>query len=242
MIAEFAWIMAGALFGGFVNGLTGFGTALAAMPFWLQAVPPTTAAQLAAAGGVIGQIQTLPKIRRVIFWRQVGPYIVPGLAGVPIGLAIAPTIGLQTFKYGVGLVLIVYSVVMLALPKRATPLSTSRLIPPVVGFAGGILGGLAGLSGVLPIIWASLAGMPRDERRALFQSFNLCILAAVLFGGVIAGHVGRDVLVALIVCLPATLLGAHLGSMFYRRLDDHRFDRLVLGLLFVSGVSLLVRG
>ena len=31
-------VLVGALAGGFVNGLTGFGTGLTALPFWLQAV------------------------------------------------------------------------------------------------------------------------------------------------------------------------------------------------------------
>jgi hypothetical protein len=35
-----AFVLAGALVGGFVNGLTGFGTGLTALPFWLQAVEP----------------------------------------------------------------------------------------------------------------------------------------------------------------------------------------------------------
>src|SRR6266487_3872163 len=38
-----------------------------------------------------------------------------------------------------------------------------------IGFAGGILGGLAGLSGVLPTLWASVRGWGKDERRGVFQ-------------------------------------------------------------------------
>jgi hypothetical protein len=32
------FVLAGAVAGGFVNGLTGFGTGLTALPFWLQAI------------------------------------------------------------------------------------------------------------------------------------------------------------------------------------------------------------
>ncbi len=49
-----AFILAGALAGGFVNGLTGFGTALTGLPLWLQAVEPPLAAQLASACSVLG--------------------------------------------------------------------------------------------------------------------------------------------------------------------------------------------
>jgi uncharacterized membrane protein YfcA len=48
-----AVVLAGALAGGFANGLTGFGTGLTALPFWLQVVEPVIAAQLASACGVV---------------------------------------------------------------------------------------------------------------------------------------------------------------------------------------------
>ena len=58
--ATLALILAGALMGGFVNGLTGFGTALTGLPMWLQAVEPLIAAQLASACSVLGHLTTLP--------------------------------------------------------------------------------------------------------------------------------------------------------------------------------------
>ena len=97
-----------------------------------------------------------------------------------------------------------------------------------IGLAGGILGGLAGLSGVLPTVWAALKGWPKDERRIVFQVFNMTILSAMLVVSLVQGLIGLRFLAALAVALPATLIGARLGSLLYRRLDDRRFDRIVL--------------
>src|SRR5436190_10385032 len=88
--ATLAMVLAGALAGGFVNGLTGFGTGLAALPFWLQVVEPVIAAQLASAGSVVGQIATLPTVWHAIDWRRLAPALLPGLIGVPIGIALLP--------------------------------------------------------------------------------------------------------------------------------------------------------
>ena len=63
---------------------------------------------------------------------------------------------------------------------RAVCAKESRVLDGVIGLAGGVLGGIAGLSGVLPTIWASLRGWTKDERRAIFQSFNLSILSLAL--------------------------------------------------------------
>jgi hypothetical protein len=108
-----------------------------------------------------------------------------------------------------------------------------------VGFAGGILGGLAALSGVLPTVWASLKGWPKDQRRVFFQAFNFTVLTAMLVASAASGLVGLASLVAVAVAAPGTLIGAWLGVRLYRRLDDWRFDRLVLSVLLLSGLVLV---
>src|ERR1700741_5064410 len=91
------FILAGALAGGFVNGLTGFGTALTALPLWLQAVEPLIAAQLASACSMVGPISSLPTIWGAVDWRRIAPMLIAGLIGVPIGTWILPLISLPTF-------------------------------------------------------------------------------------------------------------------------------------------------
>ena len=44
---------AGAIAGGFINGLAGFGTALFALGFWLQILPPEQAVFISATMSVI---------------------------------------------------------------------------------------------------------------------------------------------------------------------------------------------
>jgi uncharacterized membrane protein YfcA len=45
----------------------------------------------------------------------------------------------------------------------------------------------------------------------------------------------------LAVGLPGTFLGARAGQHLYRRLDDRRFDRIVLVILMLSGLGLIAR-
>jgi hypothetical protein len=78
-------VLFGALAGGFVSGLAGFGTGVTALGIWLYALQPPAAATLVIVCSVVAQIQTLPTI-----WYQIEPnrvmlFIVPGLLGVPLG-------------------------------------------------------------------------------------------------------------------------------------------------------------
>lgn len=232
-------ILAGALLGGYVNGLTGFGTGLTALTFWLQVVPPLVAAPLVVTCSLIAQVVTLPAIWHAIDWRRSLPYILGGLAGVPAGTALLALVSVQGFKLFIGGLLIVYCGFMLC--RRSAPKISwgGKIADAIIGLGGGVLGGLAGLSGPLPTIWASLRGWGKDEKRAVFQTFNLTILvlavASQAFSGFLTLEVGRLTLLA----SPATLLGAWLGRKTYGRLGDGRFNRIVLVLLLISGVSII---
>jgi uncharacterized protein len=234
-----AIVLIGALAGGFVNGLSGFGTGLTALPFWLQVLEPLLAAQLASGCAVASQLATLPNIGQDIGWRRLAPLLSAGLIGVPIGVLLLPYVSLATFKLTIGLVLIVYSAVMLVAAGRIKIFAGGPVAEVVVGFIGGVLGGIAGLSGPAPTVWAALKGWQKQERRAFLQAFNVTILSAMLAVSLLRGLIDARFLLALAVALPGTLVGAVLGWLVYRRLDDRRFDRLVLGLLLACGLGMV---
>ncbi len=233
-------ILAGALVGGYVNGLTGFGTGLTALVFWLQAVPPVVAAPLVLICSIVAHVQTLPAIRHAIVWRRVLPFVLGGLVGVPIGTTILPHVPVQQFKLFVGGLLIVYCSFMLLRRASVVVAWGGRFVDGAVGLCGGILGGLAGLSGVLPTIWVSLRAWDKDEKRAVIQVFNMSILsfaaASQAFGGLMTIEVARLAAVA----LPGTLLGVWMGRKTYDRLGNSRFNQVVLVLLLLAGVSIIV--
>ena len=109
----------------------------------------------------------------------------------------------------------------------------------VVGFAGGVLGGLAGLSGVLPAVWTDVRGWTKEERRAVVQTFNIAILSLALVSHAVSGLLTRQVAVAAIAALPGTIGGARIGAFIYRRLADHSYQRIIMMLLLISGVVLI---
>jgi uncharacterized membrane protein YfcA len=232
-------VVAGALAGGFVSGLAGFGTGLVALGFWLHVIEPVSAATLAAVCSVVSQTQTIPAIWHAVDRRRVGPMVAAGLLGVPLGTMLLTRLDMQMFRLYVGLFLIVFAGFMLMGGGRPKLMWGGRAADSLAGFGGGIMGGLAGLSGPLPIVWATLRGWSKDERRSVFQVFNLVILAATVVWHVAAGLLTTELGWLIFIALPGTVTGAWLGSLTYRRLSDKRFHEVVLGLLAVSGVTLV---
>ena len=236
---QVAVVFVGALAGGIVNGLTGFGTALTVLGIWLYAIPATVAATLVILCSIASQLQTLPMIWRTILWRRVLVFVVPGILGVPIGTFILPHIDPRLFRIGVGGFLIAYSAYVLARRVEIKSVWGGGPADGVVGFAGGILGGIAGLSGVLPAVWTDVRGWTKEERRAVVQTFNIAILSFALLSHAVSGLFTREVAVAAIAALPGTIGGARIGAFIYRRLADRSYQRIIMMLLLLSGIALI---
>jgi uncharacterized membrane protein YfcA len=235
----FVLLLLGALAGGFVSGLAGFGTALMALGIWLYVLPPSTAVPLVLICSIVAQTSTLPSFWRSIDFKLVWPFLIGGLAGVPLGIMLIVHADPRVFKLSFGVLLLVFPA---ALYFNRAPVAVSfggRVADAIVGFAGGILGGLAGLSGPLPILWASVRGWDKDERRGVFQTFNWTILTASLCLQAGTGLVTREVVWLAWLALPATIFGAWFGARTYHALSDRNFRDVVLGLLFLSGAGLV---
>ncbi|CAB3847087.1 sulfite exporter TauE/SafE family protein [Achromobacter sp. CF-sbj1-Ac2-l] len=233
-------ITGGALAGGLVSGLTGFGTGLTALPIWLLTLPPALASPLVILCSVVSQVQTLPSIWHAIDLRRTAPFVAGGLLGVPVGVAILPHVPPRLFQGGLGLLLMTLCTVLLLNGHYRLP-RTSRLADGLVGLGGGLLGGIAGLSGPLPTLWAGLQGWSKDERRAVFQSFNLSILAVALVSQAVSGYLTGEVMSLVWRALPGTLVGAWLGRRLYHRVNVEVFNRIVLLVLLVAGIHMLIQ-
>ena len=147
---DIAIVVAGALVAGFVNGLTGTGYALMALGFWLQAMSPVTAAPLVALCSVAGHLQALRSIWSGVRWPRLWPFLAAGLLGVPLGTALLEHVRVQPLKLGVGILLIFYSAWMGLVRHPPTVSGGGRAADAAAGFAGGVMGGMASLSGPVP--------------------------------------------------------------------------------------------
>jgi uncharacterized protein len=232
-------VFAGALIGGLVNGLTGFGTGLTAMGIWLYAISPPVAASLVVICSFVAQVLTFPMMWRSIEWRRVLPFIPAGVLGVPLGAWLLPQVNATCFKLGVGLFLIGYPLYVLAKKSQQGTGFGGRVADRTVGFASGVLGGLAGLSGPLLIIWTDVRGWTKDQRRSVLQGFNITILFVALATHALAGLITSEVGFATAVALPGTIGGAWIGARIYMKLGDRGYQQLVMILLLIAGLTLV---
>jgi hypothetical protein len=236
-VLGFVWV--GAFIGAFAVGTAGFAFALAATALWLHVLDPLRATLLVAACGTMLQGGLIWRMRHTIEPRRLSPFIVSGLAGVPIGIWVIAQTDSHAIKVVLGAFLIVYGVYALAAPRLPLISTGGRAADAAVGFVSGVLGGIGGYSGVLPTIWTQLRGWPKDVARGVYQPFILVMQVATLLG---AGFVTFDrfSLILIGAALPALLVGAWLGWLAFGRLDERRFRQVLAAIIMASGATLVL--
>ena len=222
---------------GFVAGLTGLGTAMTALSFWLYAIAPSAAVPLALLLSCAIHIMTTALIRHGIHWDRLWPFLAGGMIGLPVGVVLLPLLDAPSAKLGLGVFLVAYCFYGLLVRDPPTLRWGGRRADAAIGGVGGLLGGLAGMSGPIPTIWAGLRGWPKDQGRGVYQPFNLAILAAAAIGHGLAGRYAALAAETIAQVLGAGLVGAAIGFAIYRRTSDRSFKRLLLIVLLIAGAA-----
>lgn len=239
MSLSLAIVALGAVTAGFVQGLSGFAFGLVAMSFWAWVIDPKLAAVLAVAGAFTGQVVAAFSVRRRFDRATLAPFLLGGLAGIPIGVLLLPHLDMTLFKALIGTLLVLWCPAMLLAKDLPRITAGGRIADGVVGLCGGVLSGFGGFTGTLPTLWCTLRGYERDTQRAVIQNFNLSMLGVTLASYIASGLVTREALPLLAIVLPSMLVPAFLGTRLYLGISEVTFRRLVLVLLTASGVTLL---
>ena len=225
--------------GAFVAGLSGFAFGLVAASLWLYVLTPLQSASLIVGFGVLVQGYSVWKLRAAIDWRRLWPFMIGAVVGVPVGVSLLTWADPNSVRIAVGAILIVYSLYALFRPQ----LKIATVVPPAadiaVGFVNGLLGGVTGLAGIVITIWCNLRGLPKDLQRATFQPVAVVVfvMAALMLGA--RGSLTLETAKLFALGLPFLFAGTWLGLKLFGRIDEGTFRKIVLALLFVSGVALL---
>lgn len=232
-------IVLGAVVAGFVQGLSGFAFGLVAMSIWAWTIEPQLAAALVVFGALTGQLVGAISVKRGFDLKLFLPFLLGGVAGIPIGVVILPLLDAHLFKTVFGILLLLWCPVMLFARKLPPVRLGGKTADGVVGLIGGVMAGMGGFSGPVPTLWCTLRQMDKDKQRAIIQHFNLICLGFTMFTYIGLGIVTVSMLPLFALVAAAMLLPTLVGSRVYMRMSEASFRKLVLGLLTISGFAML---
>ena len=106
----------------------------------------------------------------------------------------------------------------------------------LVGFGGGLIGGLTAMPGVLPTIWCDMHGVPKSRQRGLVQPFIAAMQVFALSLMLLRQDLSSRILLDLALSVPALVAGSALGILAFRNVQEATFRRAILGILLASGL------
>ncbi len=232
-------VSAGIFVGAVVSGLMGFAFSAVAGAILLHVLPPTEAVPLMMACSIITQSVSLFALRRSLQWRASTRLIAGGVIGIVPALWLLYHVDANVVRVGFGVFLVAYAGWMLLRPTSGC-LRAGRLGEAVVGFGGGLIGGLTAMPGAVPTIWCDLRGLPKDQQRGLVQPYIAAMQVFALALMLARQTLSTEALLNVTLTLPALAGGAILGIVLFRRVSDGSFRTVLLGILALAGVLLMV--
>jgi uncharacterized membrane protein YfcA len=225
--------------GAFVSSLAGFAFSAVAGAILLRIFQPMEAVPLMMACSIGVQVANLWALRRNIQWEGSLLLIIGGALGIPVAIYLLQNTDTHILRIAFGIIVALYAGYMLFRPTMALGTATaSRRFTALIGFGGGLIGGLTAMPGAIPTIWCDMRGLPKSDQRGLVQPF--IAIMQVLALALLLGHqsLSSRLVVDLVISVPSLLAGSVLGIVAFRNINEAGFRRTILVLLLVSGASL----
>jgi uncharacterized membrane protein YfcA len=229
-----AWLLGAALAGGLARGFSGFGAALIFVPLASVALGPQGAAPLMLVMEAMAIAMLTPGAWPLADRREVGWLSLGALVGTPLGAAVLVWTDPLLLRWGVALVILgLLGLVMSGWRFRGEP------APPLtvgVGLAGGVLGGIAMVSG--PPVVAYLLGRETTARQVR-ASFALYLAAGGVIAGIAyaaAGLLTPALAAPFLVAAPVYALGIWGGSHMFGLASERSFRRACYWMIAASAL------
>jgi len=237
MTHELLFCLAASCLAGFVQGFSGFGSTLVAMPLLLAVMGLRAAVPLISLLSLVMNVVMAARLRGSIHRETMKLLLASTAVGLAAGAWIMDDAPDALIRGLLGASILFLVADTLLRPGNVRP--PARPWTAAAGFFSGAIGVCTGAAGPPVIAWAARQPWNRDELRANLCFFFLVSGAAIVGVQSLTGLITPHLLRLFVWSLPALAAGLWAGSACAGRLSEAAFRRAVLFLLGLLGVSLL---
>lgn len=238
-VQTYIWVCLIFLAGGFIQGVSGFGSVLLSLPLLAIFLDIKTVIPLSALAGVSVSYVLLYQLRQHLDWKKILPIFIGAALGIPVGVFFLKRLDTGTIQCILGIILILYA--FYGLCFRSPAKGIDHRWAYVYGFLGGCLGAALSAGGPPVIIYTSLRAWNKDQIKATIQGFFVTAGTAVVVSFAIAGVVTGTVLRFYCLSFPILMLGTFLGSRLYGLLKEDHYRTIMFILLGLLGIFTIYR-
>jgi len=224
---------------GFTQGLSGFGSILLSLPLLAIFLDIKTVIPMVALIAFCITSILFIQLRKHLDWKKVYPLFLGAVPGIPLGVLFLKKLDKDLIQWILGIILIAYS--LYSLFFRSTNKQMRKGWGYLFGFFSGCLGGGLSAAGPPVIVYMSLQTWSKDSIKATLQGFFLASGAIVVFFQAMSGITTTIVLRYFLVSLPLMFLGTYTGSIFYGKIREEQYKKVMLILLSFLGGFMIYR-
>jgi len=232
------WFVLGWFLAGFVNGITGFGAAMVAMPLVTQGMDITLAVPACSLMTWVVSLEQGWRYKGHTDWRRIRPVLIGALPGAFIGFFVLRHLPPQHLKLALGMFLLVYACWGLFLED-----GKARVVGAVWGYVAGLLSTIFGsafsFNGPPLAVYASLSGWGKVVSKAGLAMTFIVTSSLMVLTQMFAGAHNEITLTAMLIGVPAAIFGSWLGFLASRTMGDNTYRKLFFGFIACIGLNFL---
>ncbi len=233
-------LLTGAIFlvAGFVQGMTGFGSALIALPLLSLFLDIKVAVPLCILNSLVITTTMALQLRKHFERKKILPLCLAAIPGVILGVTLLKNSGSDLIRISLGLLLISYSLYNLLIIPKPRNLHPAWSFP--AGFLSGLIGAIFSAGGPPTIIYATLGNWSKDQIKATLTGFFLFNSYLIAAAHTSSGLINITILGLFAWSAPMVLVGTLLGGRCYGLLEKGAYLKVIFAFLVVMGMMLLV--
>ncbi len=231
------WIALIFLAAGFVQGISGFGTALVAMPLLALFLDVKIAVPLCVLNGLLVTLFLTIRLKSHINWKKIAPLVLGCIPGVYVGVTILKKADDFVIRITLGILILAYALYCLFYSKRIKAIRPGWSY--VAGFLTGAIGGAFSAGGPPTIIYTTLTGWSKDLIKATLSGFFLLTGIFIASAHAYAGITTNTVLHYFAISSLPVVMGVFIGSLCYDKFDRKTYLTIIYVLLLLMGILMI---
>ena len=233
----YALVLAVGLVAGLVSGIVGTGATIILLPVLSLAFGPKAAIPIMAIVALMSNFAKITSWWREIDWRACGAYALGGIPGAALGARTMLMLPPQLVDIALG------SFFLIMIPGRRWLAARSYKIGPLIlvpaGLVIGFLTGIVVSTGPITVPLFSAYGLMKGAFIATEAAASLAVYISKAITFRSFGALPTDIVLKGLISGSSVMAGTYVAKLVVERLSIATFQRLLDGVMLVSGGALI---
>lgn len=226
----------------FLEGITGFGCTVLALPFCvLLAGIKTAVPTLIILAWILALYVIIVDFKNIV-WKEFLRIVCFVGIGLPIGIILFSYLpeGILKTILGIFMILVAVRGLYTSFNTNVKIVKLNKHILNFVLFLGGIIHGAFGSGGPFVVIYASKALKNKSNFRATLCTLWFTLNSIIIVKNISSGTINAPVLKLLLCSIPFLVVGMLLGNKAHNKFNETLFTRTIYAVLLVSGFFMFI--